>query len=325
MKNIQLNSLVPITITIPAYEGKYESVASSPLNMQISIEENESVKLPITVTTTGTPRDGYFLESTNVSPDNVTVSGPKSIIDSIASAVVNVSVSGISSTSSFDGTLNFYDSRNNLIDDTLLTENVGTEGITVTVNVLQTKEVPVSVSVSGDPANGYEYVSVSSEPEYVTIMGKQERLDKIDEIKIPGEAVSIAGASATVETVVDISNYLPEGISLADAKTNKVLVTAVIESYGTKTVNYPVGSIQVQNAPDGYKLTYQDTGDLSLKFQGSTEDLAKLSSGSLTASIDMTGIVGEGTHVVTVNITPPSGCTLVSDAKVTVVLTKNQT
>jgi len=322
IKNLQLDSMVPITVTIPSFEGRYEEARANPLNMRISIEDNESVKLPVTVATTGTPRDGYFVESTSVSPDNITVSGPKSKVESISAAVVTIDVSGLSADASVTGNILFYDAQNNVIDDSLLTTNVGDDGVTVSVSVLQTKSVPVKASTYGEPASGYNLVSISCEPDTLELVGSRKMLDSIDSIVIPGNLIDITNATSTVESVVNIKDYLPAGISTADEKSGKILVTAVIESYGSKTVNYPVGSIQVLNAPDGYKLTYQNTTDLNLKFQGAEENLSSLSASSLQVTIDLRNITEAGTYEQTVTVVPPSGCTLTDSVKVTVVLTK---
>jgi len=216
----------------------------------------------------------------------------------------------------------FYDAQNNLIDDSLLTTNVGDDGVTVSVSVLQTKSVPVTAAASGVPASGYNLVSVSCEPDTLELVGSRTMLDSIDSIVIPGSLIDVTNATSTVESVINIKDYLPTGISTADEKSGKILVTAVIESYGSKTVNYPVGSIQVQNAPDGYKLTYQNTADLSLKFQGSEENLASLAASSLQVSIDLRNITEAGTYDLTVTVVPPGGCTLTESIKVTVILTK---
>ena len=55
----------------------------------------------------------------------------------------------------------------------------------MSVEVLKIKSVPISLSVSGTPAEGYKYTGYSSEPETVQIYGEKDVVDKIEEIDVP--------------------------------------------------------------------------------------------------------------------------------------------
>ena len=46
--------------------------------------------------------------------------------------------------------------------------------IHISVEVLKIKSVPISLSVSGTPAEGYKYTGYSSEPETVQIYGEKD-------------------------------------------------------------------------------------------------------------------------------------------------------
>lgn len=127
MRELYLESQIPIEITIPGYE--FESATASPRNVQVKIEQNKSDTFPITVTTTGTVRDGYVLGTVQADPERVTVNGPESVIDQISKVVAEVNVSGLSSDSSIDATLTYYDADNNEISAEQLANNLGTTGV----------------------------------------------------------------------------------------------------------------------------------------------------------------------------------------------------
>lgn len=56
--------------------------------------------------------------------------------------------------------------------------------------------------------------------------------------------MNIQGATEKVEKTIDISKYLPEGVSLVDDAAKNVTATATIEEDGTRTVDFMVASIK---------------------------------------------------------------------------------
>ena len=89
-------------------------------------------------------------------PEMVSIRGPKSVIDSISKVEASVSVSGLSEDVVTKSELVLYDSDNNVIDQSLLANNLGTEGVSVSVQVLETKSVKVEFDTSQiTAADGY--------------------------------------------------------------------------------------------------------------------------------------------------------------------------
>lgn len=68
--------------------------------------------------------------------------------------------------------------------------------------MLRSRSVPISLSVSGTPAEGYKYTGYSSEPETVQIYGEKDVVDKIEEIEF------LLLMSAELTTDSEICQYL---------------------------------------------------------------------------------------------------------------------
>ena len=111
--------LVPITVTIPEYSGKYESAEAVPRNLQIQREKSGRKVLALTVDTKGEERDGYIVGGMTVHPENVTITGAESAVEEIDSAVALVDISGISEDEERTAELKLYDANGN---------EVGTKG-----------------------------------------------------------------------------------------------------------------------------------------------------------------------------------------------------
>lgn len=309
--------LVPIKISIPNYAGKYESAEAAPRNLQIQREKSGKKVLSLTVSTGDSKvRDGYILGDMTVNPDKVTITGPESILDQIDRAVALIDVEGLAKDSEETAKLGLYDISGNPISQTRLENNLGEGGITVSVEVLKIKSVPISLSVSGTPAEGYKYTGYSSEPETVQIYGEKDVVDKIEEIDVP--VIDVSGASQPIQKSVNISEYLPEGVQLVDEKTANITVTAMVEEEGTRTINFMVSSIQIYNLAEGLQVSYEPDAEIALRFSGDQKALEMLDI-SNAVSVDMSAYVVPGVYDVHVDVDIPEGITLMK--KVTVQLT----
>ena len=108
------------------------------------------------------------------------IRGPKSVIDSISKVEASVSVSGLSEDVVTKSELVLYDSDNNVIDQSLLANNLGTEGVSVSVQVLETKSVKVEFDTSQiTAADGYSVSDIKYEPDHLNVTGRAEELKKL--------------------------------------------------------------------------------------------------------------------------------------------------
>lgn len=146
------SSLVPIEVTIPEFEGDYESAEAVPRNLQIQIEKSGSRVLALTADDTGIVRNGYMIGSMTVHPTNITITGPESVLEQIDRAVASVDVDGMSKSEEREATLYLYDSNGNVVNQNQLENNLGEDGLTVSVEILEMKSVPVIFDVTGTPA-----------------------------------------------------------------------------------------------------------------------------------------------------------------------------
>lgn len=328
MRELYLESQIPIEITIPGYE--FESATANPRNVQVKIEQNKSDTFPITVTTTGTVRDGYVLGNVQADPERVTVNGPESVIDRISKVVAQVNVSGLSEDSSIDAVLTYYDSDNNEISAEQLANNLGTTGVKVNVTLYHTARIPVTVDTSGvTAADGYSISEVTWTPEEIQLAGEEEVLDALESIRIPADAVDITSISQRTEQTVDITPYLPESTRLVDENGNNILVTARVAREGTKSFDIPVGSITVDNLSDSLTVSGYGSGDdLEVHIGGPQEQLNSLQLSDLAVSIDLKDCTKAGDYEVPVTITLPSDaadCTVETSVRVTVTLQERTT
>ena len=100
-----------------------------------------------------------------------------------------------------------YDANGNELGQTQLDNNLGEEGVSVAVEVLKEKTVPVK-SALPEHRGGLPVHGCTSVPESIRICGTSSDTDEVDEIRVPASVISVEGASAPVEQTVDITANL---------------------------------------------------------------------------------------------------------------------
>ena len=320
MKELSLGTQIPIDVSIPGY--RYEKAYTTPGNLQVKIEDEAKNNFPITPTTIGTVREGYVLGELNANPEKVTLRGPKSVIDSISRVVAEADVSGLSEDADIEARLTLYDRNNNVIDQTLLANNLGKEGVSVEVKLYQIENVPVKLDTSMiTAAKGYKVSSVSVEPREVSVTGEESALAELDEIKIPAEELKLENMTERTEQMVEIAPYLPEGVTLVEGTAESVIVTIQIEQPGVRNFEVSTGAKTVNNLSEELEISYGTTVDLELQIRGPAETLAVFST-ARKVSIDLKNYEAPGTYTVPVAVELPDGCSLVNNVSVNIILEK---
>ncbi len=318
---------VPVRLRITGFEGQYESASANPRNIQVKVENTQKKTFPITGMATGQPRDGFVVGELLPSPKTIDVSGPESLVSKISKVVAKVDVSELAMDTSLQTKILYYDAADNLIDQSRLSSNCDKSGVSVFVDMWNTKNVGLVFDTSAiRAARGYAFAGIEVEPQKIEVSGSPDKLKDLEEIKIDKSVLKKTNLSANEEVLVDIQPHLPEGISLVDANLGKIVVRIKIEKAGTKALEIPTGSISVLNAPN-LKLEYEQQG-IELTFTGTSEALEgltmeSLTNGELIVAVDLASFQVKGTHTVPVIVTKlPDGCTYLEDTVVQIKLSK---
>ena len=286
---------VPIEVTALRYSSLV-TISKAPQNLEIALDNLAQNQFIVGVETTGTLPDGCALGEVTVSPNLMKVSGPESVVSTIDHVTASIDVTNMTSDVVASVIPTLYDSDGNVVDKNELTLNMST--VTVTVRILDTKDVALIFNVTGTPADGYAYMDMEYEPKTIAIKGTALSLNNVTAINIPENALDISGARGDITQVIDVSEYLPGGVTVADQSQAKVKVTVHIAQLSTKVVNLFPSSIRVLNLPEGYKLSF-DNSVIRVTVSGIAEDIAALDTDSIVASIDA-GQLTPGTHEVEV-------------------------
>jgi YbbR domain-containing protein len=298
MSKIEDLKRVPIAITATRYTSSV-SFSSSTQYLDVNVEDLQTKQLVISAAYTGTPAENCAVGEVSVSSSNVLkVSGPASVVATIASAKATINVDGMSTNITDFVVPTLYDADGKTIDTTKLTLNMDT--VSITASILDIKYVQINASISGKPQSGYENTTVTYTPQTIAIKGSADLLNTVNSIDIPQGIIDIDGATDDVTQTVDISSYLPEGITLANMNDKKIIVTAKIEQMSSKTFAIPANNITITNVPAGYDVVMKND-TVSVSIYGLESNLANLTASAIKGVVDATGLV-EGDHSLTINM-----------------------
>lgn len=227
MVNLQDSNKVPINVSALRYNGQLE-ITKITKYLDIATEDLQSGQYIISAEWTGEPAPGYVVDTLTVTPNVLKVSGPESIVSRIDRVVATVSVSDITSDISDSVIPQLYDKNGNVIDTTRLTLNLSS--VVVRAEISSVKEVGITAEAGGVPAEGYQVSDVMYSPEMIEVKGDTAVLNALSTITIPPEVLDVTDATEDVAVMIDITAYLPDGVTLVDAKQKDINLVAVIEA-----------------------------------------------------------------------------------------------
>lgn len=293
--------LVPINVSVSnrRYQDEVKISSQATVNMKVTLEELSTMQKYVGGTTSGEPAEGYAIGNIDVSPNLINISGPQSLVSRVSRIGASVNVDGLTEDVRVSVTPVLYDDNGEIVESSQI--KLSQDKVTVEVQILGTKTVPVECGTTGTPMEGYRFIApLEYAPDTVTIKGKTSDLNNIQRITIPKEAIDLEGVSRDVESSIDITPYLPEGISLVNPEENKIAVRALIEKLETKNLELPLSDLEVLNLAEGLEVTY-NTSVLNIPVRGRSEELDDLTLALIRASIDLNDLE-PGIHWVDVNV-----------------------
>jgi len=289
-----------VPVHVVSIDDRITVVGVQPSAVTVDLDRLGSKTIDVVVDHDQAP-EGLELGEVTVTPSQVQVSGPASVIERVVSARASVIIqpSGID-----------VDQDINLVAIDELGEAVGQVDVEpraahITIPVFSDREsrtLPVNPVISGDPAAGFEIAAVTVDPLTVLVEGDADQLAEL--VRVDTVLIPLSGVSS--DRTVSVALALPTGVLAVGDDQISVSITLrpVTE---TRTFNAGVRLIGA-----GRGLSYSvDVDRLLVTIGGSVADLDRLSGSALVADLDVTGLQ-PGTETVPVTFQLPTGATLVS-------------
>ena len=299
MSKLSITNAVNITVTANSSSVNNNiSITIVDNVLQVELEEEQTASLPVTVTTKGETAEGYTTGIPVSTPNLITVKGAASVIERIEKAEVQVDVSGRTSDVTATCTPIFYDAN----------------GDAVSGKKLESKVTGVSVTV---PADNYKVVNVEYVPNEITVGGPADVLQNLTEITV--DDIDVSGCSEDLESTIEISKYLPDGVVLADENTS-ISVHVAIERNISRTMTISANDITIENKLTDYDYAVQFPEGNTVVISGLSDEVAKLTAKDLKITIDAETL-SIGANTVELSIKDSDTYTVDSTCKVDIEVT----
>lgn len=291
VNNISSLDTVSIKVTTDINQDQLSSITPSSDTVKLHIEDKKVKTMALSTKIAGEVSDGYMLGNITTEQNLVRISGPESVVNSVTKAVAEVTVTGFTNDISTNAEVRLYDADGNEVEHANLTQNIKSVG--VQVSILQTKEIPFTFDTQGEPLYGYQFTGkVTADPETVRISGKSNVLKNVESIELPAEVLDMTGQKDTFTVEVDVNDYLPANVSLADPSANIVSVSVEIEPEISKRLELRDSSIKVTNLPEGFTASVSGVEEaFIIEVIGLSQELAHVQASALEGRIDANDIV----------------------------------
>lgn len=302
----------------------------------ILVEDLVSREYTLQLVREGTPAEGYMVPEDDTTvvmvPSSVTLKGPRSTIDKIASARVSVNLEKATTDVTGKGkSIVFLDADGNEIDLN------GLSGVTYSAKLMSQLTVPVykyktvtvgTPDVTENAAGDYYVSAVSISDKEMKIYGPEAVVDAISEVKL--SPITVTGEKDVFTREYDLE-VLAESLSsmhnavigLADDSIRTITVTVEQQPYTVKNYSIALDNMTVTGLPDEYECALTN-GPLQVSVKGKPDAYPAGGSVPVKASIDLSGVSGTGDYVVTVAYKLNDGLSAVS-APDTVTVTITET
>lgn len=282
------------------FPGDIECTVESPRTIEVVFDEVSEKTLAITVDASAVSvAEGYMLNRSAAVPAEITLRGPTSELDQIASVVATVSSDAeLSDTTTVPATLELRDENGEVYTPEYTTMDSETANVTLTV--YQVRELPLVVDFIGTPTNfDTRSLRYTLSQDTLRVAGPARTISALEEL-----TVTNFDLSQEFELGRDYQRLveLPSGIVSLDGVTS-VTLSFDTNDMGSTTLN--ISNISAINVPSNYEVEILSSMVSGVTLYGPAEEVEALSADSVVAQIDCQSVnltVGQQTIPVTIQI-----------------------
>jgi len=292
-----------VLVVVTTLQPNVAVISVEPARISVKLEELSQRKLPIRVKALDEQSIplGYMSRLPVVMPEQITISGPKTQVDQVLEAVIEVSLKDARDTVTKQDAPMLLDSNGRRIQG--LTQSPATVKVTIAVERQGGyRDVAVRATSKGSPASGYWISSINVTPVLVTVWGEQSLIQAL-----PGyldtQPVDVEGATGDV--VKRVALALPEGVVVLGEGSGPegILVQISVQpQLGGRTTRSPV---RVVGLPQGLTAKPSPT-EVDVILSGPLPALQTLQPDDVKVVLNLAGLA-RGTHKVTPTVELPEG------------------
>ena len=267
--------------------GVVQVLSSQPEKVSVQVVEKLSTKVPVKILYTGSVPEGYLMDRENavLSVDEVSVEGPKDVVERISYAAVEINCDGRTETIVESQRFKLCDEAGNPLDvSKVLTKE---EEIRVEVRVAAVKKIPLDLTVHDGGGATRDSSSIVFDPAEITVSGSEAALSNLETLVLG--TVNLADITAATEKTYEI--VLPEGI-----RNESGLTTALVKISFPKLSKreFTITNFKILNVAEGMEAELL-TKQLVITVRGPKAQVDNLRLEEIVVELDLEGILNSDT------------------------------
>lgn len=271
----------------------------TPSEIVIDVDQIVSVPKPVKIFIDGDYQNNLYQSGIVINPDEVKVTGPESIVNTVSYVSGSIDVSQIQSDVSKEVTLVPYSRKDEVVNGVTLDTNY----TNVSLEIGNVKSVTLKPQIEGQPKEGYKLVETKISPVMAQLSGRLESVNAIDNVQT--EPINLTG-NETDSFIVNKALILPEGIT-SNLTDNLAQVQVRIEELLTKEFNFTTGDIPVMNLSDNLKTNLSDLdNDVVVRVKDIESKINELSKEDIHFYLDFGNVEKAGLYRIQIKVSEAS-------------------
>jgi len=290
-------------------------VSRSPETVGFTVSALASKTVEVKGNFEGSMADGFSAEEPKFDPSTITITGSQAALNSVSCAWVTFSKDEVDATFSIETGFKLIDKYGNDCATTGFTYS--TDVVKATLPVLETKEVPLEVTVTPGAGATEANCNITVDPAAIKIAGDSEKLKNITSIVVGN--VDLADFASDYSKTYPIT--MDEGIENLTGVTE---AKVTIELTGLSAKTFTVTNISCSDVAAGYKAAVV-TKSIAVTMRGTEAALASIDADMIRAVADLSGYsdaTGTVMPDVTIYVEGVSGVGAVGTYKITAEISK---
>jgi YbbR domain-containing protein len=267
----------------PSYPGDVANnaitvLSRTPSTITLEVEERVSKGVPVDILYNGSLSEDYMADKENklLDYETINITGPKSVIDRIAMARIEVDLDGRVESISEQFRYTLCNEKGEPVDAALVTTDA--EAVTLTLRIVRVKQLELTVNVIDGGGATSDTSSITIEPQTIRVSGSDTLLEGLESLELG----TINLGEMLTDEILTFPIKLPEGIT-NETGVLEATVNVQFPELGTKTLK--VKDFKAINVPAGLKADII-TQVLEIQIRGPKGSIDMIEAKDVTVTVD---------------------------------------
>ena len=259
--------------------GAFKEESRYPGTITLEVERRIKKDVPVIINYVGELSEDFIVDKENKILDynTVSVSGPESVVDQIAQAIIDVDLTDKNVSFSDNYRYTLCDAQGEPVDAQKVETNVAQ--VNLTLYIERVKELPLVLTVVPGGGATEETSDIKIDPATIKVSGSDLVMEKLTEINLG----TINLGELLEDTDMNFAIVLPEGVKFMDPEVQTAAVSLKFPNLTTRTMT--VTAIQAVNVPEGMEVEFL-TKSLNITVRGERNLIRNMVTADIIVTVD---------------------------------------